>query len=224
MPEEISEAIALTEGEKIFEKYLQLHKITWKKDQLFGVKRPDYLVQTSNGEILCEVKDFAEGNLDKSVMKGVLSAMLPFLSAFTEDYAKRLKQELARLDNVEGSVAGAWNPFPRLQEMVAEAGKQLRPAKGKLPCIVVVYNPGYMPHDLDLILCHALEKNRLFTPKQNTTVSALAVLESMPNIIQSNDLSDETSPILRLYLNSYGVIPLSPKALLAESIKSKSNC
>ena len=175
----------ITAGEALFLSYLQLLEVQFKKDQPVGdpdkPKRPDYLVQFPQGGVLCEIKDIGEGKLEKASLKAGLLNMRPFFED-GDEYAEYIDQALEKLTNVQASAGGRWDPFPRLQEIIAEAGKQLRPQKGKLPCVVVLYNPGNMPHERDIFLEIGLAKNRFFTPKQNTTISALAVLsEVYPN-------------------------------------------
>lgn len=72
---------------------------------------------------------------------------------------------------------GAWDPIPALQTKVKRARGQLSHEKGVRPCVIVIYNPGYMPYDRDLFMRLAVGKDRLFTKTQNTRVSAVAVLD-----------------------------------------------
>lgn len=177
-PSDPSEALAITVGEEQFAQYLSAHTLTWKKDQPFGVKKPDYLISPVCGPVLCEVKDFGETDLDRAAIKAGLQTMRPFLTD-GDEYTRKVDQKLESLSNIEARAGGAWDPVPRLQELIAEAGKQLRPAKGKLPCAVIVYNTGSIPNERDLILRIAIGKNRLFGPTFNTTISALCVLEEI---------------------------------------------
>lgn len=161
-----------TEGESNFEKFLRSQKHKWKREVLFGLKKPDYLVQTYAGDVLCEVKDFDEGNFDRVILKSGLETLKPFIGDDPE-----VKRELQRLQGVEGKSAGAWDPFGRVQEKIATASKQLKPAKGKLPCMIVLFNRGFAPHERDLFMRLGIGKNRFFSAKHSTTVSALAVLD-----------------------------------------------
>jgi hypothetical protein len=34
-----------TEGEQLFEQYLRLNQWQWEREQVFGLKKPDYLVE-----------------------------------------------------------------------------------------------------------------------------------------------------------------------------------
>lgn len=175
----------VTAGEALFLAYLESVEFKFKKDQPVGdinkPKRPDYLVQSPQGEALCEIKDIGEGKLEKASLKAGLLNMRRFLDD-SDEYTEYVDKTLERLSNVKASPGGRWDPFPRLQGIISEAAKQLRPQKGKLPCVVVLFNPGNMPHERDIFLEIGLAKNRFFTPTQNTTISALAVLsEVFPN-------------------------------------------
>jgi hypothetical protein len=172
----------VTDGETLFLNYLETLKLEWEKDQPVGdpnkPKRPDYLVKSPTGNVLCEVKDIGEGKLEKASLKAGLLNIRPLLEE-GDEYTEYVDKTLERLTNVTANAGGRWDPFPRLQEIFAEAGKQLRPQKGKLPCVVVLYNPGNMPHERDLFMEIGLAKNRFFTPNQNTTISAIAVLSEV---------------------------------------------
>lgn len=138
-PERVEPATA---GEAAFESYLSQQGKTWKKDEAFGRKKPDYLVTSRERDVLCEIKDLDESDMDKAAVKAGLQAMRPFLKD-DDEYTRRVDEKLKSLQNIEACTGGAWDPFPRLQELLAEAGKQLRPAKGKLPCAVIIYNNGH---------------------------------------------------------------------------------
>lgn len=150
------------EGEQIFEVYLRENNFLREYEPALGPgKRPDYLVHVETGDILCEVKDFGEAAIDRKLQ------------------SERQPMRLSDGTVVGAIVSGSWDPLPRIRDRILKAAKQLRPFKGKYPCSVILYNPGYMTDLGDFTVISAIfsHKDRLLSPEKNTTISAVAVLE-----------------------------------------------
>lgn len=170
-----------TQADLLFEEYLASVGLTAEYEPPLGVKRPDYLVHARPGDVLCEVEEFGEGEVD------------------------RKEQEQLRAGGV---ASGALDPYQRIRDKLNIAGKQLRESKARLPCAVVLRNPGRLVNLSTTIVQGAMygdigvtvgidpsgrrppvDKGLRFDPKraklrrhQNTTISAVAVLERIrPN-------------------------------------------
>lgn len=165
-----------TQGELIFEEYLTEIGVAAEYEPPIGRNHPDYLVHSPTGDVLCEVEDFGEGKVDRVV-----------------------QDQLSR----KGVWAGSLDPYGRIREKLEAAARQLREFKGRYPCVVALYNPGSMVDlgtdivqgamygDIAFVIAidptgrrPPVEKGSQFTPKkaklrrqQNTTISAVAVLE-----------------------------------------------
>ena len=134
------------EGERVFEVYLQENKLPQEYEPPLGPgKRPDYLVHAQVGDVLCEVKDFGEAAIDQRL------------------HEDRQPIRLSDGTTVAGIAVGAWNPLPRIRDRLAKAKKQLGPFKGKYPCVVILYNPGYMADLGDSTVRGAMFGNPAFT-------------------------------------------------------------
>jgi len=121
-----------THGEALFERYLNengLESSSWSASP--GGKNPDRLVTSNEGEVLCEIKDFGAGDLDKLLIENA---------------------EQGRPS------AGAWDPPCRTRNRiwkVVEKG-QLAVAEGRLPTMVILHNPGFMPSEWHMFMLDAL--------------------------------------------------------------------
>lgn len=165
----------------MFEKYLAGLSLTWDYEPLVGTKHPDYLVLARTElKILVEVEDFTGSGHELAMLKEIAAG---------------------------GNPAGPWDPIKYINRAIRDAAAQLKPGKGIYPCVAVVYNDATMPYDNELFITQAMfgrlkitqlvgpegavseaesvysPEERYLTPKQNTTISAVAVLEEIqPNI------------------------------------------
>ena len=176
--------MAKTRGEEVFEEYLNGLglKFTYEPSIGIGTRHPDYLVHASSGDVLCEVKDFQPNDDDRAEMAAALAG-----------------QDTSRSREI---------PYARIQSRIRVAAKQLREFKGDYPCLVVLFDSSAQVNLVDLTVLGAMygrtmitvpirldggdddsettiafdRKNRYFTGKANTTVSAVAILEHVtPN-------------------------------------------
>jgi hypothetical protein len=131
---------------------------------------------------------------------------LPEVLCEVEDFGEgEIDKKIAR------AVGGAYYPFGRLRNKIDCAGNQPREYKGKYPCVIVLYNPGFFVDlssemivaamygditysvplldsgehgvalDTDATFFHDPKRAKM-RRSQNRTVSAIAVLESVkPN-------------------------------------------
>lgn len=168
-----------TSGEILFENYLTHNKLTWMRNPNLDGKRPDFLVHVSNG-VYCEVKDFGETEQYKQQYK----AGLEFLKNKTGDssFDYEVAREISRLTKTQSERAQRWSPTEAIQAKIKEAGKQLKPAKGKYHCLLVLHNPTFLPNEHDLVIRISIGSSKIFPKSQSTTISALAVIENyFPN-------------------------------------------
>lgn len=173
--------MAKTAGENLFESYLAsigLGPAYFEYEPAIGRKAPDYLVHGTQN-VLCEVEDFGEGDRDRQI------AAIP----------------------VGQARGGAFEPHIRIREKLGAAARQLREFKNRFPAVIVLYNPGFFVHLDKTIVAGAMYGNLQFVveigaargapgptqtrfdrkkaklrPQQNTTISAVAVLDQItPN-------------------------------------------
>ncbi len=168
-------------GESVFERYLTNLSLTWDYEPLVGTKRPDYLILVKPDlKVLVEVEDFTGSSHELSILDEIAAGRNP---------------------------AGPWDPIKYINRAIRDAAAQLKPGKGTYPCVAVLYNDATMPYDNELFVTQAMfgrlkitqlvgpegamseaesvysPDERYLTPKQNTTISAVAVLEEIqPNI------------------------------------------
>lgn len=145
-----------------------------------GERRPDYLVHSRVGPVLCEIKDFDRNDEDRAELDAALAGQSTF-----------------------GSKA---MPFARIQLRIRAARSQLREYKGQYPCLVVLFDPLVVAYLSDLTVLGAMygesklqipidfgggadeprtvfdHETRYLTPTSNTTISAVAILDlTRPN-------------------------------------------
>ena len=169
-----------TTGEILFESYLASIELADRFDYepAIGRKAPDYLVHGVQ-DVLCEIEDFGEGDLDRKIAEILVGE--------------------AR--------GGAYEPHLRVREKIEAAGRQLREFKNRFPTLIVLHNPGFFVDLNEIIIAGAMYGNLQFVveigadpdaareaetrfdrkkaklrPQQNTSISAVAVLENIkPN-------------------------------------------
>jgi hypothetical protein len=171
-----------TAGEQLFEEYLRARGLRFRREpDLGGRKKPDYLI-LGDPDVLCEVKDLCANDDDR-----------------------RAGAALAR-----GEIVTAWgDATARARSRIVDAVKQLSEYKGSRPCVVVLYNHSALGVNLLNIWVKAAmhgdaqfsepidfgdgrpmpepafiydRDTRKLSSQQNTTVSAVAVLERVrPN-------------------------------------------
>lgn len=175
--------MAKTRGEEVFEEYLNGLGLKFTYEPPIGERRPDYLVQTVSGEVLCEIKDFEPNDEDPPEMQ-------------------------AALEGRHNTVSSHEIPFDRIQLKIRAARNQLREFKGKCPCLVVLFDGSAQVHLIDFTVLGAMygktlisvpilrddddreaessivfeRESRYLTRTSNTTVSAVAILQHVtPN-------------------------------------------
>jgi hypothetical protein len=157
--------MANTSGEQCFEEYLASLRLKWDYELPAGGKNADYVVHHTSTDVVCEVKDLEPGDI--------------------EERARR-SRALTGIDS-----------YPRIREKINSSRRQLQPYKDKLPCLLVLFNAGAqvplsntrvagaMFGDLGFALqvgepeslrATYLQRGKL-RPQQNTTFSAVAVVE-----------------------------------------------
>lgn len=118
-----------TEGEEMFDKYLAENGLKWSPWPNINDKNPDRIVHTTAGDIVCEIKDFGENNEYKDLIANY----------------KEGKSSAGRSDL---SIATA--------RRIRKALDQLAMVKDERPTMVVLFNPGYLPHELSPFVLEAL--------------------------------------------------------------------
>ncbi len=163
-PKMTNSSAAKTPGERAFEHYLGENTLqfTYQPKDLGEGKRPDYLVETLRGKVLCEITDLLPGKLDKPV-------------------AKQLE---ASRHEVEGgwfisSAVGCGDlkaMHLRVRDKIEAELLQLTPFRGRFPCVVMLYKP--VPAMVFLDESGILGALWGFlTREMNTALSALAVID-----------------------------------------------
>jgi hypothetical protein len=165
-----------TPGEALFEEYLQILGLKFEYEPPIGSRRPDFLVHSSAGDVLCEIKDFELNDEDRAELDAALAGKNTFSSRSL--------------------------PFSRIQLRIRAASRQLREFKGKYPCLVVLFDPAAVAYLMNVTVLGAMygevklrvpidingggvfeatnvydHESRYLTPNSNTTVSAVAILE-----------------------------------------------
>ncbi len=163
-------------GELLFEEYLTARGYTFDYEPPLGTKRPDYLVRCSPA-VLCEVEELVEAREDRPAAEAA-----------------------ARGESWFGSISTT----PRVREKLNAGAKQLSEFKGRYPCVIVLRNTSALMVELETLFVQAamygdakievpidfddgqpVREARLVHDRrtakmrasQNTTVSAVAVLE-----------------------------------------------
>src|SRR5713101_3859886 len=164
-----------------FENYLTRSDLNWEYEPALGVRKPDYLVHASPRDVLVEVEGFADGDIDHVV-------------------AAQIEANPIRLPDgtrIGGVTSGSWDPVSRVRSKIRAGIEQLHEYKCRYPCVIVVHSDGLMVDLGDFIVLSAMfgdpnfrlsggqgggfesgfgPDGRVFTPTQNTTISAVAVL------------------------------------------------
>lgn len=118
-----------TEGEEMFDKYLAENGLKWSPWPDSNERNPDRIVHTSAGDVVCEIKDFGEN----------------------DEY-----RELITNFKAGKSAAGRSDLSRATAKRIRKALGQLAMVKDDRPTMVVLYNPGYLPHELDFFVREAL--------------------------------------------------------------------
>lgn len=118
-----------TEGEEMFDKYLAENGLMWSPWPDSNERNPDRIVHTSAGDVVCEIKDFGENDEYRELIANF----------------KAGKSSSGRSDLSKATAKRIW-----------AALDQLAVVKDDRPTMVVLYNPGYMPHELHEFVLEAL--------------------------------------------------------------------
>lgn len=118
-----------TEGEEMFDKYLAENALKWSPWPDSNERNPDRIVHTSAGDVVCEIKDFGENDEYRELIANY----------------KAGKSSAGRADL---SVATA--------KKVMKALDQLAVVRDDRPTMIVLHNPGYLPHELSEFVLEAL--------------------------------------------------------------------
>lgn len=176
------------QGEILFEEYLEIRGLKWDYEPEIGTKRPDYLVHAPQ-PFVCEVEDLVGSDFE--------------------------------IETIEKSIQGQHSggacdpPIDYVNRAIRRAAKQMKPAKGKFPCLALIHNEAIMPNIRESMItqamfgiqkmfqnvgpdgatgeleCNFTPEKRYLTRTQNTTVSAVGVIEYVqPNISELKRLED----------------------------------
>jgi hypothetical protein len=161
-----------TQGELIFEEYLAEIGAASEYEPAIGRHRPDYLVHTPAGDVLCEVEDFGLGDVDRQLRrKGVWAG-------FVNPYGRIREKLQAAVDQIR-EFKGEYPCVVVLHN------------PGSMVDLGIDIVQGAMYGDIAFVIAvdptdqrPLVEKGLQFTPKkaklrrqQNTTISAVTVLE-----------------------------------------------
>lgn len=125
-----------TEGEGMFDKYLAENGLKWSLWPDSNERNPDRIVHTRAGDVVCEIKDFGEN----------------------DEY-----RELIANFKAGKSSAGRTDLSQATAKRIRKALGQLAMVKDDRPTMVVLYNPGYLPHELHEFVLEALYGQRAIT-------------------------------------------------------------
>ena len=131
-----------TRGEQVFEEYLGSLglKFTYEPPMI-GTRRPDFLVHSPSGDVLCEVKDFEPNDEDRAEMAAIVAGENTFSS-----------REI---------------PFARIRSRIRAASRKLREFKGRYPCMAVLFDASAQVHLIDLTVLGAMYGNTLIRRGDN---------------------------------------------------------
>jgi hypothetical protein len=197
-----------TRGEEVFEEYLTSLGLRYTYEPPIGNRRPDFLVHSPSGDVICEVKDFELNDEERAELAAIVAGR-------------------------HNTVSSREIPFDRIQLKIRAASRQLREFKGRYPCLVVLFDASAQVHLIDLTVLGAMygktlisvpirldgddreaessivfeHESRYLTRNSNTTVSAVAILQHvapkqrlLDEALAKQDLdggSDRVSEILR---------------------------
>lgn len=113
----------------MFDKYLAENGLKWSLWPDSNDKNPDRIVHTASGDVVCEIKDFGEN----------------------DEY-----RELITNCKAGESSAGRADLSVATAKKVMKALDQLAVVKDGRPTMIVLHNPGYLPHELDFFVREAL--------------------------------------------------------------------
>ncbi|MGD0328721.1 MAG: hypothetical protein ABSB00_03385 [Minisyncoccia bacterium] len=167
--------MTVTSSEKLFEEYLSKKGLVADKDffyepDLGKPKRPDYLVRI-NADTLFEIKEFSR-----------------------ESKADRYMRTPENF-----SVAIRLDPYSQTREKIGQARKKFKDYKNDYPCVLILHKGDSFTAGLDTQLIAGsaygdislrmspdgsnsqwiFDKNGELSPKKNTTLSAIAVIEEI---------------------------------------------
>jgi hypothetical protein len=118
-----------TEGEEMFDKYLAENGLTWSPWPDRNEKNPDRIVHTSAGDVVCEIKDFGENDEYREL-----------IANYKEGKSSAGRGDLSRATG----------------QRIWDALDQLAMVKDERPTMVVLFNPGYLPHELSPFVLETL--------------------------------------------------------------------
>jgi hypothetical protein len=61
-----------TLGEQAFEEYLKARNLRFDYEPPIGQRRPDYLVNSAGGDVLCEVKDLEQNDEEAAELQAII--------------------------------------------------------------------------------------------------------------------------------------------------------
>lgn len=102
-------------GENLFEEYLNLRKLKFSYESAIGRTKPDYSVYAKQ-EVLVELESFGETAADRAFFEELKAGQIVSRSGFD---------------------------YERIRKRIKAGADQLKPYRGKFPCVVALFNPGY---------------------------------------------------------------------------------
>ncbi len=196
-----------TAGEELFERYLYNNNIIFQREPQFNKKKPDYLIKGVSQSVICDVKDFEMGDIEKSSYKAGLQDLInnPFLN---EKEKLKLVNELKKFKDIQAHNAGTFDPQKKINSKLKRFREQINDFKNDYPCVIVFYNSQGMPYTAPLILESILLN--LLQSNKNTCISAIATLEQKFKYdgLDINNDRINAEPYLIIYNNQFATTAL----------------
>ncbi len=191
-----------TSGEALFERYLENNNIVYEREPQFNKKKPDYLIKGASQSVICEVKDFEMGDIEKSSYKDCLQGLINN-PALNEKLKPKLENELKKFQAIQPRNADCFDPKKKINSKLKRFREQINDFKNDYPCVVVFYNSQGIPYTAPVILEIILLN--LFQSDKNTCISAIATLEQKFKYdgLDINNDRINAEPYLIIYNNQF---------------------
>lgn len=172
----IDQRFVETAGEEFFLRYLSQAKLHSRRHVSAGNRNPDFLVKTQHGLVLCEVRDLIETDFDREILKDKVDLFLNSLDS-TDEARHSFKAQAHRLQHYRGKSSGDFDPVRRIKKIIDKKRLQIAALRGRIPCVLVLFNRHSFPHDEHMLMQYAINRNRYFGPEFNRGISAVAVID-----------------------------------------------
>jgi hypothetical protein len=189
-----------TVSEALFERLCSSRGVSWKRIPIGPNKTPDYEINLAGTRVLCEIKQINPNQEDQNELKA-LRTNQPRGRLVPKRLRKKLKDVSGQLkaaalsDQPTILVVYDNTPFKMYSQ-----NEDVRQAMFGNDSVAVSNAGGAL-----IVSAPFIGGDRGFTPNQNTSVSALAILEDSP----------ESLPTLTVYHNRYAEVILRPELLAA---------